>query len=139
MVTKQLSLFLENIEGRLDAVLTSLKNGGINILSVSLADTAEYGLVRLIVDNPELGKKTLSESGFPAVSTDILLLKVGNKVGSLQKFLKVLSNENINIEYMYGMATEENSASIVVKTSNLEKAKKVLAENGICEISGEEK
>ena len=64
MITKQLSVFIENRQGRLGEVLNVLKNNNVNIISLSLADTTEYGLLRLIVNNPELGKQKLSEDGF---------------------------------------------------------------------------
>ena len=92
MVAKQLSVFIENRQGRLGEVLNVLKENGINILSLSLADTTEYGLLRLIVNNPELGKEKLTEDGFSTILTDVIVLKITHQSGSLQGLLKILSD-----------------------------------------------
>jgi hypothetical protein len=91
MVAKQLSVFIENRQGRLGEVLKVLKENNINILSLSLADTTEYGLLRLIVNNPELGKEKLTEDGFSTILTDVIVLKITHQSGSLQGLLKILS------------------------------------------------
>ena len=94
MVAKQLSVFIENRQGRLGEVLNVLKTNGVNILSLSLADTTEYGLLRLIVNNPELGKEKLAEEGFSTMLTLVLVLKINHEAGSLQGLLKILSENN---------------------------------------------
>ena len=137
MVTQQLSVFIENRQGRLGEVLEVLKKNEVNILSLSLADTTEYGLLRLIVNNPTLGKEKLTEEGFSTMLTDIIVIKIGHTAGSLQKFLALISDE-INIEYMYGLSIDGDMASIVLKTSDLNKARELLAKNGICTLTGED-
>ena len=122
MVVKQLSVFLENRQGRLGEVLQVLKENEVNILSISLADTTEYGLLRLIVENPEAGKDALLAAGFSAMLADVLIIKIPHTPGSLQNMLKIVVEKEINVEYMYGLTTEGNEASIVIKTSDLEKA-----------------
>ena len=122
MVVKQLSVFLENRQGRLGDVLQVLKENEVNILSISLADTTEYGLLRLIVENPEAGKDALLAAGFSAMLADVLIIKIPHTPGSLQNMLKIVVEKEINVEYMYGLTTEGNEASIVIKTSDLEKA-----------------
>lgn len=131
MVAKQISVFIENRQGRLGEVLEVLKTNNVNILSLSLADTTEYGLLRLIVDNPELGKDKLVEDGFSTMLTDVIVIKIEHKSGSLQEFLTLISKHDINVEYMYGLSTDGEEASVVLKTSDLEKACEVLSENGI--------
>ncbi|MBO5286182.1 MAG: amino acid-binding protein [Clostridia bacterium] len=138
MVVKQLSVFIENRQGRLGEVLDVLKNNNVNILSISLADTTEYGILRLIVNNPELGKDTLLKEGFSALLSDVVIIKITHETGSLQKFLKIISDADISIEYMYGLSVEGASASIVLKTSDTIKATTVLTENGIDTLSGED-
>ena len=138
MVAKQLSVFIENRQGRLGEVLDVLKANGVNILSISLADTTEYGLLRLIVNNPEEGKVKLSESGFSSMLTDVLILKINHKVGSLQGLLKILSDNDVNIEYMYGLSVDGDEASVVLKASDLVKADAVLEKNGVKTLSIEE-
>ena len=137
MVAKQISVFIENRQGRLGEVLDVLKKNQVNILSLSLADTTEYGLLRLIVDKPELGKEKLIEEGFSTMLTDILVIKIAHKAGSLQEFLTLISKFDINVEYMYGLSTDGDEASVVLKTNDLEKAINVLTDNGIETITTE--
>lgn len=131
MFVKQLSVFIENREGRLEEVLQVLKNSGVNIVSLSLADTSEYGLLRLLVTNPEKGKQALKENGFSAMLTDVLAIKLSHQVGKLQELLGAICDENINIEYMYALSTGKDDASIVLKASDLEKAAKALTAKGV--------
>lgn len=138
MTVKQLSVFIENRRGRLGEVLRVLKDNNVNILSMSLADTTEYGLLRLIVNNPEHGRDVLLDAGFSSMLTDILIVKVPHVAGSLQAILSIIAENNIDIEYMYGLSVETNDASIVVKTNALDEACKVLKANNIDTMSPEE-
>lgn len=130
MFIKQLSVFIENREGRLEQVLTTLKQNNINIVSLSLADTSDYGLLRLIVANPEQAAQALKKDGFSAMLTDVVAMKLEHHVGQLQKLLDVVCKANINIEYMYALSTGSDDASIVVKTSDPEKAVELLQQGG---------
>ncbi len=138
MFIKQLSVFIENREGRLEEVLDVLKQNNVNIVSLSLADTSDYGLLRLLVTNPEVGKKALSENGFSAMLTDVLGVKLCHRVGFLQELLEVICQNNINIEYMYALSTGTDDASIVIKTSDLEKAAEVLKKTEVELVTQEE-
>lgn len=131
MYLKQLSVFIENREGRLEEVLEVLKKNNINIVSLSLADTSDYGLLRLLVTDPEAGRKALGENGFSAMLTDVLGVKLRHKVGCLQELLEVICKSHINIEYMYALATGSDDASIVIKTSDLSKAAELLKETDV--------
>jgi hypothetical protein len=136
MVAKQLSVFIENRQGRLGEVLSVLKNNNINILSLSLADTTEYGLLRLIVNNPELGKEKLAQEGFSTILTDVLVLRITHQAGSLQGLLKTLSDEGVNIEYMYGLSIiEGDEALVVLKTSDVAQAEIVFQKQGVVTLS----
>ncbi len=135
MVAKQLSVFIENRQGRLGEVLKVLKENNVNILSLSLADTTEYGLLRLIVNNPELGKEKLAEDGFSTILTDVLVLKISHQSGSLQELLQILSESDVNIEYMYGLSIDGDEASVVLKTSDTLKAEKVFESKGVKTLS----
>jgi hypothetical protein len=137
-MAKQLSVFIENRKGRLGEVLSVLRKNEVNILSLSLADTTEYGLLRLIVNDPEKGKEKLSEEGFSTMLTKVLVIKIEHKVGSLQILLDTLSKKDINIEYMYGLSTEGVNAFVVLKASNPELAEKILTENGIKTLTTED-
>ena len=138
MVAKQLTVFIENRSGRLSDVLNVLKISGVNILSLSLADTTEYGLLRLIVDNPTRGKEKLTENGFSSLLSDVSIISIAHKVGSLQTLLKSIDNKGVNIEYMYGLSIESKDAYVVLKTSDTEKLSDVLSENGIRTLSSED-
>lgn len=129
MFVKQLSVFIENREGRLEQVTEVLKRENVNIVSLSLADTSEYGMLRMIVNDPEKAKKVLKENGFSAMLTDVIAVRLPHEVGMLQKLLNVLYSAEINIEYMYALATGKDNASMIVKTSDGEKALKALEEN----------
>ena len=135
MFAKQLTVFIENRTGRLSEVLNVLKENGVNILSLSLADTTEYGLLRLIVDNAPLGKEKLSENGFSSLLSDVSIIKIPHKAGSLQGLLKVIDDNGVNIEYMYGLSIEADNAYIVLKASNADKIDSILTENNIETIS----
>ena len=126
MYMRQLSVFIENREGRLEEVLDVLKQVDVNIVSMSLADTSDYGLLRLLVNKPEAGKKALKENGFSAMLTDVLAIRLSHRVGQLQELLEVICKSHINIEYMYALSTGTDDASIVLKTSDLDKAAELL-------------
>ena len=126
MTVKQLSVFIENRQGRLGEVLRVLKENDVNILSLSLADTTEYGLLRIIVNVPERGCEVLLKAGFSSMLTDVLIIKVPHVAGALQSILSRITEKNINIEYMYGLSVESQDASIVMKTNELDLACEVL-------------
>ena len=138
MFAKQLTVFIENRSGRLSEVLNVLKENGVNILSLSLADTTEFGLLRLIVDNAALGKEKLTESGFSSLLSDVSIIQIPHTVGSLQGLLKIIDDNKINIEYMYGLSIESNEAYVVLKASNIQKVDEILTENGVRTITCDE-
>lgn len=138
MYVKQLSVFLENREGRLEKILEILKNNDINIISLSLADTTDYGLLRMIVSNPDAAKKALSENDCTAMLSDVIAIKISHKVGQLQELLAEVCKARINVEYMYALSTNDEDASIVMKTSDTEKASKLIEAEGVDIITQEE-
>ncbi len=138
MLTKQLSVFIENRQGRLGEVLNVLKENKVNILSLSLADTTEYGLLRLIVNNPRIGKEKLTEDGFSTMLTDVIVLKIEHEAGSLQNLLTMLSNNGINVEYMYGLSIDGADAYVVLKASDMQKTDEFLTKNKVKMLSSEE-
>ena len=131
MFAKQLTVFIENRTGRLSEVLGVLKNNGVNILSLSLADTTEFGLLRLIVDDPAKGKEKLNENGFSSLLSDVSIIKISHKVGSLQELLKAIDEGGVNIEYMYGLSVEADEAYVVLKASDVNAVDAILAQYGI--------
>lgn len=138
MYVNQLSVFIENREGRLYDVLEALKEGKINIISLSLADTSDYGLLRMIVSDPVKAKEVLRDKGFSAMLTEVLAVKLSHQVGQLQVLLEKVCKAGINIEYMYALETGTDDASIVMKTSDLEKAASLLSETGVELIKSKE-
>ena len=131
MFAKQLTVFIENRTGRLCEVLGVLKKNDVNILSLSLADTTEFGLLRLIVDDPAKGKEKLNENGFSSLLSDVSIIKISHKVGSLQELLKAIDEGGVNIEYMYGLSVEADEAYVVLKASDVNAVDAILAQYGI--------
>jgi len=139
MQAKQLSVFIENREGRLQEVLAVVKAANVNIMSLSLADTSEYGLLRLIVSDPAKADAALKANGFSSMLTDVLVVRLDNKVGSLQAFLSEIAKTEINLEYMYGLTIEkEGKASLVIKASDFAKASEILLKAGAELLTAEE-
>ena len=138
MYLEQLSVFMENKVSRLNEVLLQLKEGKVNVLSLSLADTSEFGVLRLIVDNPEEGRKVLKENGFSARLTKVLAIKLPNEVGTLQGVLEVLGKAGMNVEYMYVLANAKEFSGMIIKTGNPEEAARVLEAAGIEFVNAEE-
>ena len=131
MFLNQISVFLENRAGRLDEVLETIKVNNINILSLSLADTSDYGLLRMIVSDAEKCKNVLKEAGFSAHLTPVIAVKLSHQVGQLQAILAEIDKAGMNIEYMYALATGNNDASIVIRTADVEETTRVLEKIGV--------
>ena len=110
---QQISVFLENREGRLDEVLAALAGGGVNIVALSLADTSEYGMLRMIVSDPHKGRMVLKEAGITAMLTDVVALRVPHATGSLSKAMHQLVEGEVNIEYMYAFANGSDAAAVL--------------------------
>lgn len=138
MFAKQLTVFIENRTGRLSEVLNVLRENGVNIISMSLADTTEFGLLRLIVNDPMLGKEKLNEGGFSSLISDVSIIKIPHKAGSLQELLKTIDNNGVNIEYMYGLSVDDDKAYVVLKASNIALADEILTKNNIETLSCEQ-
>lgn len=138
MFINQLSVFIENRTGRLEDVLEAIKEAGINIISLSLADSSDYGLLRMIVSEPEKAKEALKAKDFTAMLTPVLAVKLPHQVGQLQVLLDAICSAGINIEYTYALATGNDDASIVIKTADLKAAAQVLAETGVELITSKE-
>ncbi len=121
MTLKQLSIFLENKSGRLTEVLETLGREKINVIALSIADTSEYGILRLIVSNPEKAYGLLKEQGMSVNLTEVLSIKTATEAGSFARVLRILSDEGISIEYMYAFSVEDK-AILVFRTENKEAA-----------------
>ncbi|NPA94047.1 MAG: acetolactate synthase [Thermodesulfobacteria bacterium] len=130
---KQLSIFLENRKGRLLEVTEALKNASINIRALALAESAEFGILRLVVNNPEKAKSVLSSAGFTLREQDVFAVEVPDEPGSFYSVVKVLSDADINIDYTYAFVGDSSKAVLVFKVPShkLEEALKALDEAGI--------
>ena len=137
MFVKQLSVFIENREGRLEQVTDVLRQENINILSLSMADTTEYGMLRMVVSDPDRAKDALREKGFSAMLTDVLAVKLEDKVRALHKMTHILCSQGLNIEYMYALASADRRA-MIVKASDGDSAGKAILEGGMELYSNEE-
>lgn len=129
MTIQQLSVFLENREGRLDEVLAALGSNDVNIVALSLADTSDYGMLRMIVSDPQKGRKVLKDIGISAMLTDVVALRVPHATGSLSKAMHALLEGDINVEYMYAFANGSD-ASAVLKTDDPTRAVDILKGSG---------
>jgi hypothetical protein len=126
MIIKQLSVFLENKTGRLNEVTQILGNAGINMSAFSVADTSEFGILRMIVSDPEKALSILKEAEFSVRLTDVICLNSPNEAGALARALNILSGESVFIEYLYAYSMDDKSANIVLKPDNIQKCIDVL-------------
>ncbi len=110
---QQLSVFLENREGRLDDVLKVLAQKDVNIVALSLADTSDYGMLRMIVSDPHKGRAALKEAGITAMLTDVVALRVPHATGSLSKAMHQIVEGEVNVEYMYAFANGSDAAAVL--------------------------
>ena len=110
---QQLSVFLENREGRLDEVLAVLGNNDVNIVALSLADTSDYGMLRMIVSDPNKGRAVLKENGITAMLTDVVALRVPHETGSLSKAMHQIVEGEVNVEYMYAFANGADASAVL--------------------------
>lgn len=128
MTIKQLSVFLENKMGRLSNVSTLLSKAGINMSAFSIADTSDFGILRVIVSNPEEALKILKANDFSASLTDVVCFACPNEAGALAKALTILKKENIEIEYMYAFSMNK-SANVILRTSDINECIEKLQKN----------
>ncbi|MDP1552579.1 MAG: acetolactate synthase [Methanobacteriaceae archaeon] len=139
MKIKQLSIFLENKKGRLWKALNTLAEGNINIRALSIADTSDFGILRLIVPEPEKAKKLLEENNFVVKTKDVVAIELLDHPGGLSDVLKILNDSDINLEYLYAFVHEKKDKAIVLlRTDNLDQLIGVLNEGGTSLVPPEE-
>ncbi len=138
MKVEQISIFLENKPGGLEKVTQILKDAGINIRTLAVADTSDFGIVRLIVNDVELATKVLKESGFTVSRTTVVAVEVPDRPGGLHSILEVLAKENINIAYMYAFVEKSGENAVMLfRFDQQDAAIDVLLKNGITVLPGE--
>jgi hypothetical protein len=139
MKVEQISVFLENKAGRLAEVTRTLGDAGVSIRALSLADTTDFGILRLIVDQYEKAREVLKAKGFTVGMTEVVAIEVPDRPGGLASVLQVLSQAGINVEYMYAFVQHSGkNAVIIFRFDNLEEAIKILQKEGIHIYKGEE-
>ncbi len=127
---KQIAVFLENKEGKVSACCKVLKEAGVNLYALSIADTKDFGILRMITDNNGKALEALKNAGFLSSEVELVGLEVSDTAGALSDLLIVLGDSNINVEYMYSYAGVDGRAKIAFKTSEPEKAVAVLQSAG---------
>lgn len=136
MFVKQLSVFMENREGRLEQATEVLKRQGINVMSMCMADTSEFGMLRMVVSDPEQARTALREEGFSAMLTDVLAVRLEDQAGELHRLAHILCAKGLNIEYMYTLASGDRRA-MIVKASDGAAAAGAIRDGGL-ELYGNE-
>ena len=137
MRVEQISIFLENKAGRLAEVSRVLSEAGVNIRALSLADTSDFGILRLIVDNNDRAKEVLKERGFTVGKTDVVAVEVEDRPGGLNRIMDILSRQNINVEYMYAFVQHSGKDAVIIfRFDDIDMAVKLLQENNVKVLEG---
>lgn len=136
MKVKQISVFLENTTGRLAEVTRVLGKGNVNLRAISIADTADFGILRLIVDTPEKTMELLKEAGFTAKITEVIGVLVNDKPGGLMKIMDIFNKEGVNIEYLYSsLINEAGDAVIIFRVEDIDHGLSIVEKAGLRAIS----
>ncbi|MCK5735330.1 MAG: ACT domain-containing protein [Spirochaetaceae bacterium] len=131
MKVTQISVFMENKNGRLAEITRLLASKNISLRAVTIADTADFGILRLIVKDPDLTRDVLLEAGFTARETDVLAVAMDDKPGALAEVMELFEKNNVNIEYLYSiLAGKGDKADIVFRVEDLERGQTLLKKNG---------
>ncbi len=139
MHAEQISIFLENKAGRLSEVTRIFEEGRINIRALSLADTSDFGILRLIVNDNEKAKRLLKENGFTVRSTEVVAVEVPDKPGGLHQILTALAKAGVNVEYMYAFVRQSGqNAVLIFRFDNSAAAAEVLRREGVQVIDGQD-
>lgn len=139
MKVEQISVFLENKSGRLADVATVLAQAGINIRALSLADTTDFGILRLIVNDTEKAKAVLRENGFTVGKTEVIAVEVSDRPGGLAAILNIMKEKDVNVEYMYAFVQKSGGNAIIIfRFDELDRAIEALQNAEIRILKGEE-
>ena len=138
MRAEQISVFLENKAGRLCEVTGVLAEAHVNIRALALADTSDFGVLRLIVDKTEQAKEALKKAGFTVGKTNVLAVEVPDRPGGLYEILNLLQTNSINVEYMYAFVQQSGSNAVMIfRFDNTDEALRVIQEKGLRVIDGQ--
>jgi len=129
---KQISLFVENKPGRMAKVSKTLSDAGVNIRALTVAEAGDFGVIRMVVDDPEKGYQVLHDSGFTVSETEVLAVEMRDIPGGLYEIVNTLGESGVNVDYAYAfVTTKAERAMLIIRVDNLEKARKVLTGAGI--------
>lgn len=134
MNVTQLSVFIENKAGRVSEVTDVLGKAGVNIRGFSVSDTADYGIIRLVVNDPEAGRTALKEAGFTVKQAEVICIKLADQPGGLAGVLKIVSDAGVNIEYVYSLI----STYVVINVADVDRALSLLRGTSVELVSQEE-
>ena len=136
---EQISVFLENKAGRLEEVTRILAEANINIRALSLADTSDFGILRLIVNDNNKAKEELKKAGFTVAKTEVVAVEVSDRPGGLHHILRILKKANVNVEYMYAFVQQNGANAVLIfRFDNLGEALRILKDNDVRVIKGED-
>ena len=139
MLIKQISVFVENRPGRLFEITGVLRDAGVDIRALTIADTTDFGIMRCLVDRPDEAIAVLSENGFTASPTEVVAVQVPDVPGGLAHVLQIIDDAGINVEYLYSFVrTPNDNALILFRVDDTEKCQKLFAENGIVTLTDEQ-
>lgn len=137
MRVEQISVFLENKSGRIAEVTSTLSEAGVNIRALSLADTSDFGVLRMIVDDNQKAEEALRKKSFTMAKTSVVAVEVEDRPGGLHKIMDLLYKANLNVEYMYAFVNPGSSNAIMIfRFEKLEEAVELLQKNGVVVIEG---
>lgn len=137
MNVEQISIFIENKSGRLAEITKVLGDAGVNIRALSLADTSDFGILRLIVNDRETAKQVLKDKGFTVSKTEVVAVEVPDRPGGLSQILQALDRDQINVEYMYAFVERcGENAVIIFRFDETAKAINTLTDNGFTVLEG---
>ncbi len=129
---KQLSLFVENRPGRMAKVSKTLSDAGVNIRAMTIAEAGDFGVIRMVVDDPEKGYKVLHDNGFTVSTTDVLAVEMKDIPGGLYEIVNTLGENSINVDYAYAfVTTKAQRAMLILRVDDIAKARKVLGAKGV--------
>jgi hypothetical protein len=135
MEIKQISVFLENNAGRLGEVTKTLANAGVNIRAISIADTADFGILRLIVNKVDAAVAALNQAGFTTRLTDVAAVEIDDIPGSLARIMELFQKGKVNIEYLYASLENKSGKAVVIfKLEDHEKGVQIVKENGLSTV-----
>jgi len=129
---KQISLFVENKPGRMAKVSKTLSDAGVNIRALTVAEAGDFGVIRMVVDDPEKGYKVLHDGGFTVSETEVLAVEMKDIPGGLYEIVNTLGESEVNVDYAYAfVTTKAERALLIIRVDNLEKARRVLTDAGV--------